>query len=178
MGTASNGVDQGDGNTGNNDGDQEGGLSQVDPKKIFTITNSALAFLSAAKNAAKSFYLQLSHYALHAPDEAQPGTISIFANQLLRPLGTKHDDPDFGAMTEDVDEGLGLLLDALDSMGLSSNIYLVYMSDNGSSQGISSNQPLSNGKTYICEGGIQVPLIVLGPGHRCQFPEQHSRCWL
>jgi len=66
-------------------------------------------------------------------------------------------------MTEDLDAAVGLLLDSLTAWGLDSTTYVVYMSDNGSSRGVSSNRPLSRGKTFLAEGGIRVPLIIKGP---------------
>jgi arylsulfatase A-like enzyme len=75
-------------------------------------------------------------------------------------------------MTEDLDDGLGKLLAAIDSLALADNTYIIYMSDNGSVPNIpgakqyeeSYNYPLSRGKWDALEGGVRVPLIIRGPG--------------
>ena len=74
-------------------------------------------------------------------------------------------------MTEDLDAGMGAILEALDSLDIEDDTYVVYMSDNGSVPNIpgarkyerSYNHPLSRGKWDALEGGVRVPLILRGP---------------
>ena len=71
----------------------------------------------------------------------------------------------YAAMTEDLDTGVGLLLDRLDELGLGDNTYVIYYSDNGAYvQQKINNLPLTDGKASVWEGGIRVPMIVRGPG--------------
>ena len=77
----------------------------------------------------------------------------------------------FAAMTEDLDTGVGLLLDRVKALGLEGDTYIIYTSDNGAvpimppkrfyKQG--SNFPLSRGKWDAMEGGIRVPFVIAGP---------------
>ena len=161
-GPAVHGFDRGDGNTSNSDGDSGGGI-QTDPKKINTITDSAIAFIQDARATNRPFYLQLSHYAVHSPIELSQATNTLYNTPGARPVGTIHDNLTYGAMTEDLDLSVGRLLDSLANWGLDTNTYVVYMSDNGGASGFSSNSPLKNGKTFLSEGGIRVPLIIRGP---------------
>lgn len=165
-GTASNGFDFGDGNTSNNDGDQ-GGVVQTDPKKIFELSTKAVDFVTAAKNDGVPFYLQVSHYAVHGPIEAQQTTIDLYNNAGERPNNSNgnHNNEDYGAMTEDMDTGTGELLQTIKNLGLDENTYIIFMSDNGAATGGagSSNAPLSGGKVQLTEGGIRVPFIIKGP---------------
>jgi arylsulfatase A-like enzyme len=167
------GYDVSDGPTQNREGGFKNDRSQWDakakndPKHIFDLTDRAIAFMS--ENANRPFYLQVSHYAVHADIEAQPATLGKYNSKQP---GLRQKNPGFAAMTEDLDEGLGKLLAAIDSLELTDNTYVIYMSDNGSVPNIpgakkyeeSYNYPLSRGKWDAMEGGIRVPLIIRGPG--------------
>jgi arylsulfatase A-like enzyme len=79
-------------------------------------------------------------------------------------------------MVHNLDQSIGLLLEAYDTMGLAENTYLIFTSDNGGmptlpiqvnkgepySAGL--NSPLLRGKWDLTEGGIRVPFAVMGPG--------------
>jgi arylsulfatase A-like enzyme len=158
------GFDRHDGANSNDAGNAADDLPiQNDPKKIFTITDSAMNFIDDAVNNNRPFYLQLSHYAVHSANEATQASFDLYANPALRPPGASHNDTLYGAMTEDLDRGVGLVLDKLDSLGITNNTYIIYLSDNGASTGQSDNAPLKRGKTFLFEGGIRVPFFISGP---------------
>lgn len=140
-----------------------------DPKRIGELTDKAVAFMRAQAEAERPFYLQVSHWAVHANLES---TAERLAKYESKPPGAQQVSPGFAAMTEDLDHGFGRLLDELEVLGLSDNTYVFYMSDNGSVPNIpgavkyerSYNHPLSRGKWDALEGGVRVPLMVRGPG--------------
>jgi arylsulfatase A-like enzyme len=124
---SNNGFDFNDGTTSNSDGNN-GGTVQADPKNIFDLTNRSIAFIQDAVSDTVPFLLQLSHYAVHSNIEARQATIDLYNDTLQRPPGTNHTDAEYGAMTEDTDDGIGQLLAAISALGIDTNQYL-YNSD-------------------------------------------------
>jgi len=154
-----NGYDAGDGATKNREGMQ----GAPDPKRINSITERACKFMADQVAGGKPFYLQISHYAVHTPIRAMPETVKAYE---ARPAGTYQKNTAYGAMTENLDEGLGKVLAKIDELGISDNTCFIYTSDNGGEimNDVTSNLPLAKGKTHVWEGGVRVPLVVRGPG--------------
>ena len=75
-------------------------------------------------------------------------------------------------MNEDLDAGVGQIMDAVEKLGIKDNTYIVYTADNGFDQsndrlhGIAERKawPLAYSKGFVFEGGVRVPFIVRGPG--------------
>lgn len=167
------GYDVSDGPTNNREGggrNSSKGKSphQEDPKQIFTLTKRACEFIQEAHVQGQPFYLQLSHYAVHLDIYSKAASADEVQK---RGVGKKHNDVHFTAMTEDLDEGIGQLLDKVRQLGLQDNTYIFFMSDNGGRStlpGVKADQtrniPLRSGKGNLYEGGIRVPLFVSGPG--------------
>ena len=170
------GYDQSDGITGNKDGvfnhksnkKQWKNTISDDPKKIFSTTQSAINFIECQAKSKTPFFLQVSHYAVHSDIMMRKETLNKYLNVEK---GKYQSHAGFAAMTEDLDSGVGLLLDRVKELGLESNTYIIYTSDNGAvpimppkSKYIhGSNYPLSRGKWDAMEGGIRVPFIISGP---------------
>ena len=71
----------------------------------FSLTERSIILL---KNKRKiSPFLQISHYAVHLAITYSDKNIDKYSDQKRK----KHATPEFAAMTEDMDEGIGLLLD-------------------------------------------------------------------
>ncbi len=156
-----NGFDEGDGATTNAEGDAADGMViQADPKRIFDITNKGMDFMDQAVTDGVPFYLQLSHYAVHSSIETRAATQSYYAGKTP---GTVHDNVSFAAMTQDLDTGIGQIMQKIDDLGIENDTYIIFMSDNGGASMFSSNGILRAGKLFLFEGGLRVPFIIKGP---------------
>ena len=170
------GYDESDGITGNKDGgfdfrsnkkQWKNNISE-DPKKIFSTTKKAIDFVERKAKLKQPFFLQISHYAVHSDIMLRKETLEKYKN---KPKGKYQKHEGFAAMTEDLDTGVGMVLDRVKALGLEENTYIIYTSDNGAVPVMppkrfykeGSNFPLSRGKWDAMEGGIRVPFIIAGP---------------
>jgi arylsulfatase A len=172
------GYDVSDGNTNNGDGDWISGknrkpLPEDDPKRIFSITKRANAFMEKCARASRPFYMQISHYAVHVQHFAKKQTIAKYLKAKPGTKCNKHDFADppprrntwaalYGAMIEDLDTSLGMVLAKIRELGITDNTYVIFTSDNGG--GFRGNKPLKGGKANLWEGGLRVPTVICGPG--------------
>jgi arylsulfatase A len=108
------------------------------------------------------FYVQLSHYAVHSPVSALAATQAECAE---RPLGKRHQRVDYAAMTQDFDRSVGEVMQLIKELGIGKNTYVIFTSDNGAASrpGSQENKPLAGGKASLWEGGVRVPMIIVGP---------------
>ncbi|MEM7602936.1 MAG: sulfatase, partial [Verrucomicrobiota bacterium] len=153
-GPESHGYDESDGNTGN-----EAAAPFVAPNSvdIFGMGERASALMMTSVKEEKPFFIQMSYHALHYPQHAPPELVEKY--KALIPGGNEK-EVGRAAMSEALDQGVGKLLERIDSLGISHNTYVIYMSDNGSS----TKNTLRGGKGGVWEGGVRVPLIIRGPG--------------
>ncbi len=161
-GPGRHGYDEHDGDTGN---EQAFRYQDPNPVDIFGMAERAAAFMKKSRDARRPFYVQLSWNALHASENALRATLAKYKRQA----GVGENEPAdkrlaVAAITEDLDTGVGRVLDTIDELGLTDNTIIIYMSDNGAGGGGGKGGGLRGGKGGVWEGGVRVPWIVAGPG--------------
>ncbi|MCP4785516.1 MAG: sulfatase-like hydrolase/transferase [Fuerstiella sp.] len=161
-----------DGSTGNGTGNSD---DPDDPKRIFDLSRRSNQFIRKQVEAHKPFFLQISHYANHLRYQAKPDTIRKYETEHADKVTPYQNSPLWAAMNEDLDAGIGLVLDQIDELGIADNTYVFYTADNGyelkrdlgkpiHERGFYKAFPQRSHKYTVSEGGIRVPFIVRGPG--------------
>jgi membrane-anchored protein YejM (alkaline phosphatase superfamily) len=92
---------------------------------------------------------------------------SAFEMGHFLPIRQVQDNPVYGGLVETMDDAVGVVLNALEEMGLADNTIVVFTSDNGGVAAgdafATSNKPLRAGKGYQFEGGIREPFFIKVP---------------
>jgi uncharacterized sulfatase len=134
--------------------------SSDDAHNVKLITEKSVNFLNKMRDT--SFFLFVSHNSIHDPLMED----SILVNKYRHKKGVEKSEnhPIIGAMIETLDKGVGEILNAIDSLGLSQNTVVIFYGDNGGKDLYASQTPFRKGKGWLYEGGIRVPLMIKWPG--------------
>jgi arylsulfatase A-like enzyme len=137
------------------------------------------------RNKERPFFLFLSHYAVHTQLHGKPELVEHFRkksnagtsepskanaqNDPYRKFPADYrapiNNPHLAAQLYSIDEGVGMIMARLKTLGLTDNTIVIFTSDNGGESNVTSNAPLRAGKSTLYEGGVREPLIVWSP-HR------------
>jgi arylsulfatase A-like enzyme len=147
------------------------GLADAPPGEYLTdrLTDEALKFIDSRYSG--PFFLYLPHYAVHIPLAAKADLQAGYPAWDGTPHG-RQENPTYAAMLESVDQSVGRILDKLREHEIEDRTIVIFTSDNGglaTREGphtpATNNSPLREGKGWLYEGGLRVPLIVSRPGH-------------
>ncbi len=123
----------------------------ADPNELTKLyTEEAIAFIERSRE--EPFFLFLPHTMLHVPLGVSPEF-----------RGSSRWG-EYGDAIQELDQGVGQLMDALERNGLADNTIVIYTSDNGRGPGREDSQPMQGRKLTTWECGIRVPAIAWGPG--------------
>lgn len=107
------------------------------------------------------FYLNMAHYAVHAPFETDERFIDHYKRN-----DKSQEAKAFATLIEGMDKSLGDLLDKLEELGVAENTLIIFLGDNGGDAPLGgaaaygSSAPLKGKKGSEYEGGVRVPFIV------------------
>ena len=124
------------------------------------LTNEAEARVADAVAERRPFFLNMAHYAVHAPFQSDPRYAAHYAAS-----GKPAPAQAFATLIEGMDASLGRLLDHLDRLGVAGNTLVFFLGDNGSDaplghqHAVASAAPLRGKKGSHYEGGMRVPFI-------------------
>ncbi|HEY9560897.1 MAG TPA: sulfatase [Anseongella sp.] len=148
------------------------------------LANETVRFLkdNLPEKTGQPVFAFLSFYAVHGPIQTTQEKWAKYrqkAEQMgIAPTGFKmgrylpirqvQDNPIYGGLVSAMDDAVGVVLNALDSLGLAENTIVIFTSDNG---GVSAGDsfstsvlPFRGGKGYQFEGGIREPYFIKVPG--------------
>jgi arylsulfatase A-like enzyme len=136
--------------------DNDSSLAQFSGHLTDILTQRAIAFLDQQKGQSQPWFLNLWHYAPHAPIQPSPKFKEKYP-------ATK--EGNYYALIDQLDSNIGLVMAALDRNGQVDNTLVIVLSDNGGTNAATNNNdPFYGKKAEFFEGGLRTPMLMRWPG--------------
>jgi len=145
------------------------------------LTDHAIQFIES--NVDHPFFCYLAYNAPHGPFQVPDKYFDKYKS-----LGLDNRDAAIYGMCENIDDNIGRLLSTLDSLQITDNTIVLFLTDNGPN-GTRYNGGMKGIKGDVHEGGTRVPLFIRYPGklpsgeiipqisaHIDLFPTLHELC--
>jgi len=113
-------------------------------------------FIAKAEDQKKPFFLWYAPFLPHTPHNPPERLLAKYRDKTPDPKRAK-----YFAMCEWLDETCGQLLSHLDEQGIADNTMVIYIADNGWSQGV---EGFRGSKQTLWEQGVRQPVMIRWPG--------------
>ena len=124
------------------------------------ITDRCVDFIERNKD--NPFFLYVSHAAVHNPYQTPADTPEN--RPKVKERDRERTRSKYKIMLEELDKGVGKILDTLRKHGLDENTFVFFFSDNGAVHMGANVRPYRSGKFSNYEGGHRVPAVARWPG--------------
>ncbi|MBN2449489.1 MAG: sulfatase [Lentisphaeria bacterium] len=136
-------------------------LQTSGPRAAGPVLARAVQWLAGAASRRRPFYLQIGFADVHRPYPERPGGEGEWGRVRALPYladsaGLRQDLWDFYGLIEDMDRGIGVLLQALREQGLEGETLMVFTTDHGIA--------FPRAKGTLHGAGLHTALIMRGPG--------------
>jgi N-acetylgalactosamine-6-sulfatase len=123
------------------------------------ITDESVEWLNI-QNEKTPFFLYAPYTAPHNPLQ---GPEDYRPENLKADTWDKGEREDYISLVEELDKGIGQILDKLEEKGFAENTLVIFISDNGPTKE-GNTTPFSGNKGHVFEGGIRIPCLIRWPG--------------
>lgn len=103
------------------------------------------------------YFLYVPFNAPHSPFQAKESDIAKYPNRVGK-------RKTYAAMVDCMDQGIGKIIQAIQTRGDLENTFILFMSDNGGVRNVGDNSPMKGFKLTPYEGGIRVAAVAYWKG--------------
>ncbi len=128
------------------------------------LTDGTIEFMKQQQSDGKPFFVYLTHYLVHGPWSPNKAFCTDKQWASVKKKKGGMNPIALPAMVRELDHHIGLLMQALEDLGIEENTMVIFASDNGPWLPAGSSGPFTSGKYVTMEGGHRVPAFVRWPG--------------
>ena len=133
-----------------------GAMVQTEGFITDVLTDSALMFIE--RNQDEPFLAFIPYNAPHSPFQVPDSYFDKYRAQ-----GLDDKNASVYGMVENIDDNVGRVVNHLETLGLTENTIVIFLTDNGPNGGDRFNGDMKGWKAKVDEGGVRVPLFIKWP---------------